>query len=215
MSVHMRIKSGAGIFFLPADSLTRAAISIRQKYGNGPIIFALGRHVYYKGFNVLIRAMPRVPATLLLGGNGPLTDELKRLASATRARVSFLGAIPEELLAAYYHASDVFCLPSVARTEAFGLVQAEAMACSKPIVNTALKNGVNELAPHGVCSLTVTPGNPIELADALCRLLANNTLARQLGETGRQRITSLYSVRIMVKRTLELYESLSSNRYDT
>lgn len=198
--------------FNATPTLLRTAQLLRDAHGNGPFVFALGRHVYYKGFDVLIRAMAQVPATLLLGGEGPLTPKLKQLASTINARIHFLGRISDELLPAVFHACDVFCLPSVAQTEAFGLVQAEAMASGKPIVNTSLGNGVNELAPHRVCALTVTPGNPTELADALRHLLADPDLAGKLGSVGRERIQSRYSVEKMTQQTIALYDSVCSAR---
>jgi rhamnosyl/mannosyltransferase len=188
---------------------------LREKYGGRPLVFALGRDVQYKGFDVLIRAMAHVPATLLLGGEGPLTQELKQLASNTRADVVFVGLISEQLLPAYYHACDVFCFPSVAKTDTFGLVQAEAMACCKPIVNTALLNGVNELAPNGFCALTVTPGNPIELANALIHLITNPELSQQLGNNGRKRLCTDYTVDRMVDATISLYCNITSERTRT
>ena len=194
------------------ENLLRSASELKARYGGGPLVFALGRHVYYKGFEVLIRAMAGVPATLLLGGEGPLTPKLRELAASSAARVEFVGRIPERELPIYYHACDVFGFPSVAATEAFGLVQAEAMACAKPVVNTALGNGVNELAPHDVCALTVDPGDEGALAHALCRVLAEAGLASRLGAAGRQRVLGTYTIDAMVNGTLELYGKVIRDR---
>lgn len=198
--------------FEPNSRLLRDAQALRARYGSGPLIFALGRHVYYKGFEVLIRAMPRVSAILLLGGEGPLTQQLRQLAADLRARVEFVGTITEEMLPVYYHACDAFCLPSVAQTEAFGLVQAEAMACGKPLVNTALGNGVNELAPHGLCALTAPPENVDALAEALQRVVTEPGLGARLGAAGRERVRSSFTVDAMVTQTLALYTALADQR---
>lgn len=192
--------------------LLRDAQALRARYGGSPLIFSLGRHVYYKGFEVLIRAMERVPAVLLLGGEGPLTRQLRELATELRTRAEFVGTIRDTELPAYYHACDVFCLPSVAQAEAFGLVQIEAMACAKPLVNTALSNGVNELAPNNVCALTVPPGDEQCLASALIRLVSDRGLAARLGAAGLARVRSDFTVAKMVQRTLDLYETLLLNR---
>ncbi len=198
--------------FDPTPQLLRDAELLRRKHGGGPIVFALGRHVYYKGFEVLIRAMDRVPAVLLLGGEGPLTPDLLRLAARIGERVKLVGRIPEAQLPAYFHACDVFCLPSVAQTEAFGLVQAEAMACAKPVVNTALQNGVNELAPHELCALTAPPGDAASLAEMLRRLLDEPAKAALLGTAGRERIHTSFTVDAMADRTLALYEAVAGRR---
>lgn len=198
--------------FEATPRVAQDAHALRVRYGGGPLIFALGRHVYYKGFEVLIRAMAKVPAVLLLGGEGPLTSQLRQLAMSVGAKVEFVGTIPEEMLPAYYHASDVFCLPSVAQTEAFGLVQAEAMASGKPLVNTALGTGVNELAPPDVCALTVPPGDESALAEALARMLLDAKLCQRLGSAGLERVRTRFAVDVMVEQTLDLYHELISRR---
>ncbi len=192
--------------------LLESAEILRATYGGGPLVFALGRHVYYKGFETLIRAMTRVPATLILGGEGPLTPKFRQLADTLGAPVKFIGSISDSDLPKHYQACDVFCLPSVAQTEAFGLVQIEAMACGKPLVNTALQNGVNELAPHNVCALTVPPGNVDALADALTHIIFSRDLATRLGTTGQARIMSKFTVAKMVESTISLYDSLLASR---
>ena len=193
-----------------SEAIELRAQRLRERLGPKPKVFALGRHVYYKGFSVLIRAMSRIEGTLLLGGHGPLTEDLRVLARDLGVDVVFLGPIPDEELPEYFYASDVFCLPSCDQTEAFGLAQAEAMACGRPIVNTDLGNGVNELAPTGLCALTVPVGDEVALASALSELISNREMAKSLGEAGRVRIKSLYSVSAMVDSTLELYRGLIS-----
>ncbi|HEX5094121.1 MAG TPA: glycosyltransferase, partial [Burkholderiales bacterium] len=91
------------------------ADALRRRWPGKALVFALGRHVYYKGFEFLIRALAEVPgAVLALGGQGPLTEELQRIAreAGVAERVAFVGRIPESELPAWYHACDVFCLPS-------------------------------------------------------------------------------------------------------
>ena len=191
------------------QTLARAA-ALRAAHGGGPIVFALGRHVYYKGFEVLIDAMAHVDGVLILGGEGPLTAALRARAAHLGARVAFAGAISEAELPAYFHACDVFCLPSVAPAEAFGIVQAEAMACGKPVVNTWLHNGVNEVAMHDVSALTVEPGNVVALGEALRCVLADASLARRLGEAGRDRVMRDFTVDAMVGKTFDLYMKLTA-----
>ncbi|MDE1952909.1 MAG: glycosyltransferase [Betaproteobacteria bacterium] len=193
---------------LSTAAVMQRAQALRQEFGQRPLVFALGRHVYYKGFDVLIEAMGQVPALLVLGGEGPLTNDLRELATRHRVLVHFTGPIAEADLPAYFHACDVFCLPSSAPTEAFGLVQAEAMACGKPVVNTWLHNGVNEVAPHGICALTVEPGDANALAAALNHLMAHPAEANNLGQAGKDRVNSTFTVEAMVRQTWDLYATL-------
>ena len=123
-------------------------------------------------------------------------------------KVVFPGRIEERDLAAYYHAADVFCLPSCEQSEAFGIVQLEAMACAKPIVNCDLGNGVNFVAPHGVCALSVPARDPAALAGALSGLLADAGRRNALGAAGLDRVTGMFSVRRMVDEHVALYREL-------
>jgi glycosyltransferase involved in cell wall biosynthesis len=182
-------------------------------------IFAAGRHVSYKGFDVLIKALARLPSdvVLLLGGGGPLTDQLRELAQqlGVARRVQFLGFIPDDLLPAYYQACDVFCLPSVTQAEAFGIVQVEAMASGKPVVSTRLNNGVDFVNEHGKTGLTVQPGDPVALANALSELLDDEAEARALGNNGRAKAQREYSADKMAERILEIYRSAVSQPKST
>lgn len=180
---------------------------------SGHIIFALGRHVYYKGFDVLIEAMQHIDAQLILGGNGPLKAELHQLAERLDVahKVTFTGSIPEADLAAYFNACDVFCLPSVAQSEAFGLVQLEAMACGKPVVCTLLNNGVNVVNQAGVTGLAVPVRDATALAEALNKLLHDDALRSKLGQQAKAHAISGYSLTAMSNSHLALYSSLHSS----
>jgi glycosyltransferase involved in cell wall biosynthesis len=177
----------------------------------GRRIFAAGRHVSYKGFDVLIEAMAKLPpdVVLLLGGEGPLTEDLRQHARriGVAQRVRFLGFVPDDLLSAYYQASDVFCLPSVTQAEAFGIVQVEAMACGKPVVSTRLNNGVDFVNEHEKTGLTVQPGDPVALANALSNLLHDEEKAHMLGANGRAKAQTEYSADKMAERILGIYRS--------
>jgi rhamnosyl/mannosyltransferase len=189
------------------------ADDIRRRFGGRFLVFALGRHVYYKGFEYLIRALASVrDAALLLGGQGPLTDELREIArqAGVADRVHFAGRIPDLELPGWYHASDVFCLPSVEPAEAFGIVQVEAMACGKPVVCCQLGNGVNWVNRDGETGLTVPSADAAALAGALTRLQRDPTLRARLGEQARRRAWSEFTSAAMAKATLAVYrEALS------
>ena len=153
---------------------------VRRRYGP-QIVVSVGRLVYYKGVEHLIDAMTSVSGRLLVIGDGPLRPRLERQAIVRniKDRVVFLGEVRD--IVPYYHAADVFVLPSVARSEAFGIVQLEAMACGKPVVNTRLESGVPFVSPHGVTGLTVPPAKPRALADAVNLLLGNARRTLNLG----------------------------------
>ena len=176
---------------------------------SGHIVFALGRHVYYKGFDVLIEAMQNIDAQLILGGDGPLRAELQEQAErlGVAHKVTFTGSIPEAELAAYFNACDVFCLPSVEQSEAFGLVQLEAMACGKPVICTQLDNGVNVVNQAGVTGLAVPVRDVTALTEALNTLLNNDALRTKLGQQAQVHAISGYSLTAMSNSHVALYVS--------
>ena len=189
-------------------SATRAKqVELASQRSARPLILTIGRHVYYKGFDVLIRSLREVDADLWIGGRGPLTDSLHRVAQECGAadRVRFLGFIPDDQLVAYYDACDVFCLPSTERAEQFGLVQLEAMHCGKPVVATRLGTGVEYVTIDGSTGLLVAPDDPIELAAALRSLLADADVRRRFGEAGKRRVQEVFSVDQMVTKTIDVY----------
>lgn len=183
-----------------------------QAQGRG-LVFALGRHVYYKGFNVLIEALQHTQAMLILGGDGPLQEDLQRQVAARglEERVLFAGRIPEEDLSAYFHACDLFCLPSVEPAEAFGLVQLEAMACGKPVICTQLGNGVNVLNVHGKTGFAVPVRDPVALGTCIESLLSDDSLRASMGMQALKN-SELYSVSAMVASHMRLYHELLKTR---
>ena len=192
----------------PSDASRRKRDQILREHRDRPLIFAVGRHVYYKGFDVLIRAMQGIDADLLIGGRGPLTDSLTQLAADLDVshKVKFVGFIPDALLVAYYEACDVFCMPSVERAEQFGLVQLEAMHCGKPVVATRLGTGVEYVTVDGETGLLVPPKDSEALASALRTLLTDSALRARLGEAGRRRVHEIFSVEQMVRKTVAVYD---------
>lgn len=119
-----------------------------------------------------------------------------------------MGRIPDQDLPACYHASDVYCMPSVEKSEAFGLVQLEAMACAKPIVGCELNNGASYVNRHGETGVLVPPRDPAGLARALNELLADESLRIRLGANGRIRATREFSLERMTKGTLAVYRKV-------
>jgi rhamnosyl/mannosyltransferase len=200
-------------FGLPAKRLTatpairQRAFELRAVHGARKIILFVGRLVYYKGVDVLIRAVQGVDADLVLVGDGPLEEQLRRLAgeSDVAERVSFLPSQDDDELLAWYRAADVFCLPSVARSEAFGLVQIEAHAAGTPVVSTDLPTGVPYANLNGKTGLVVPPGDVPALRAALTRLLADDELRTRLGRDAQERALREFTVPRMVADTVEVY----------
>jgi rhamnosyl/mannosyltransferase len=108
----------------------------------------------------------------------------------------------------YFAAATVFVLPSVTRAEAFGIVQLEAMAAGIPIVNTSIDSGVPEVCVNGTTAITVPPGDPIALGQAIQMLLDRNDLRQRLGEAARERVNAEFTADLMCARTMRIYEEV-------
>lgn len=190
-----------------AECDAKSVSAIRQQHGER-IVLSVGRLVYYKGFEHLIRAMARVDGRLLIIGEGPLRASLEKLAQSLGllGRVIFLGRVDD--LVPYYHAAKIFALASVARSEAFGIVQIEAMAAGLPVVNTALDSGVPFVSQHGVTGLTVKPGDAASLGDALNLLLNDAALRQRFGQAARKRADEEFSLRKMTDTILNFYHAI-------
>ncbi len=190
--------------------IDRKAASIRARAQGRFIAFALGRHVSYKGFDVLLDAMTHTDAFLVLGGEGPLSDNLRAQAArlGVDSRIWFTGRLPQDQVAACYHACDVFCLPSVTQAEALGLVQLEAMYCGKPVICTQLGNGVNLANPHRVTGLTVEPHDAGALAGAIDSLKSDDALRKTLAFNAQAHARDNFSLAATCERHLQTYRTL-------
>lgn len=185
-------------------------VRIQEQYGPR-IIISVGRLIYYKGFEYLIQAMRDVQGHLLIVGDGPLRPSLEDLArrSGVAHRVTFLGEIQNQDVTPFYHAANLFALASIARSEAFGIVQLEAMACGKPVVNTSLDSGVPYVSLAGITGLTVPPADPPALAQAINSLLDNSALQEAYGMAAKERVKQEFSKEVMLQRVLQLYQDVA------
>lgn len=177
-------------------------------------IFFTGRLVYYKGVDVLIKAFSQVKSNceLFIAGTGVLENELIEKVKEYQIsdRVHFLGFLPEEHLKQAYADCDIFVLPSVARSEAFGIVQLEAMIYGKPVINTNLPSGVPYVSLHGKTGLTVEPENSTQLAEAITLLCENKSLREEYGKSARERVLTEYNEKTIIKKLCKiLYDEVS------
>jgi glycosyltransferase involved in cell wall biosynthesis len=185
--------------------------ALRARYGPR-MVLAIGRLVYYKGFEFLVRALAKVPnAKLVIIGEGPLRGPLETMIRelGLRDRIFLIGRVAAT--EPYYRACELFVLPSIARSEAFGIVQIEAMACGKPVINTQLASGVPYVSLNKVTGITVPPAHADALAAAIQTLLDDDALRHQLGEAARERATEEFSLQRMAARTRQIYTSIAAS----
>jgi glycosyltransferase involved in cell wall biosynthesis len=168
-----------GSAFSPAEDVD----GVRSKLGlpsDIPILFSLRRLVPRMGLEALVRAVCRMRERcgenilLLIGGEGPLAGRLRNLVGELRLEVSvrLLGRVPEDLLADYYRASDLFIVPTVAH-ENFGLPVLEAWACGTPVV-AAAQGSLRELLEGRAPGYLLKEVTPEAIAEAVARLLRSS-----------------------------------------
>lgn len=193
-----------------APSLTA---QLRQQYAGKKIVFALGRLVLYKGYDILIQAASLLPDDyiVLIGGSGHQHNHLEQLIATLGVgdKVKLLGFIADEQLGAYFDACHVFCLPSVDKREAFAIVQVKAMIHSRPIVSTDIPgSGVPWVNQHGVSGLTVPPRDSQALAVALQEVCNDATRYQHYAMQARQRYEQLFRMDTMISACHALYQEV-------
>jgi len=163
-----------------------------------------------KGIEDLIEAaglvLSRNPdVQFVLAGEGAWRREyMARVAAAGMAEhFTWTGQIDDPLASGVYSAADVVCQLS-RWEEAFGWMNAEAMACSKPVVATRV-GGIPEIVADGVTGYLVTRRQPAEAADRILRLLEDRELRHKMGACGRRAVETRFSLQRNVAELLELY----------
>jgi glycosyltransferase involved in cell wall biosynthesis len=184
-------------------------VSIKEKYQQKKIIFFIGRHVTYKGLKYLLQAEKYVKedCIVVIGGKGPLTQELKKQTHSQR--VIFLGRLSENELRCYLHAADILAFPSITKNEAFGLALAEGMYCQcVPVTFTIPGSGVNEVSINGVTGIEVKNKDVRQYAQAIDTLLAYDELRISYSIAAKKRVAELFTVEQEQKSFRDLYKSL-------
>jgi rhamnosyl/mannosyltransferase len=120
--------------------------------------------------------------------------------------------VDEERLHGLYQAARFLVLPSVARSEAFGMVQLEAMASGRAVISTDLPSGVPYVNQHGKTGLVVPPGDASALASAMRILVDDAAYARALGVNGERRAREAFDIDLIADQHLRLYQELCDAR---
>jgi len=197
------------------------AKEVRQKYGlkdDELMVLFIGRLVWIKGVDKLIRAMPQVlekvpKAKLVIVGLGEMRDYLEglirnlNLQDVVKFRFEF---IPEEERIAHYAACDVAVYPSL--YEPFGIVTLEAMSMERPVVVGATGvSGMREIVVTSgpdQCGFHINPNDPADIAWGIVNSIQDPERKAQLGRNGRKRVLERFTWDKAAERTVQLYTEL-------
>lgn len=183
--------------------------ALRARYGNHKIVFTCGRHIPYKGLDMLLKADRYIApdCVILIGGTGPIDTSLHSMSCS--GRVHFVGRLSAEELRLHLHASDVFAFPSCTKAEAFGIALAEAMYCQcAPVTFCIPGSGVNWVSLSGQTGLEVALGDVLAFADAVNMLLKDDALRQHYAQASRQRVLQLFTRSSAVNAMCSIYDSL-------
>jgi glycosyltransferase involved in cell wall biosynthesis len=165
------------------------------------------------GLDNLIEAMKKVAqqipnVLLLIGGKGPEAERLQGLVEEYKLQpnVQMVGFIPDEKLAKYYRAADVFVLPTTA-LEGFGLVTVEALACGTPVIATPIGASPELLGPLDGRLLTQSPA-PEDLAQAIVDFLTSSWRNELSTEQLRDYVMSRYTWQRHAEAIERIYQKI-------
>ena len=198
-------------FLQPSLEAVAYATKLRSCHAE-PIWLCVGRLVYYKALHIALQALAQLPGTLFVIGTGPMAKEWQRLAAqlGVAQRVIWHGAASQDELVGAYHAATALWFPSNVRSEAFGLVQVEALASGCPVINAAVPHsGVPWVSRDGETGLTVPPNDVCAFVRAVRRLLEEPGLHAQLAEEAIRQAIARFDHRIMAERSLAIYRAVA------
>lgn len=194
------------------EATLKLADQIREENFGKFIIFAVGRHVKYKGLTHLIEASNYLDDQymIFIGGTGPLTNDLKTQAKGDK-KIRFLGRIEDELLKAYYLAMDIYAFPSITKNEAFGLSLAEGMYYGHPAITFTIPgSGVNYVSLNGVTGIEVENANAKQFAEAILQLGNDKNLLSMYGEAARKRVEELFTFSKFKETLMSFWKELNN-----
>jgi len=208
------IVEGASVVALPEEE----AVAARARWGvdGKQVIGCLGRLDERKNVALLLAAFALIAAehpraVLLLGGDGPLRDELtaqaRRLGVAER--VVFAGRVDAADKARFYRALDLFAFPSL--MEGFGLAVVDALAVGVPAI-VSDRGSLPEVVDDGRTGRVVPLDDPQPLADALAQLLADDKLRRRLGDAARRDAAKRFTWEQCARDTLDAYRGVLAEK---
>jgi glycosyltransferase involved in cell wall biosynthesis len=187
--------------FVPPPDLKRRDDGLPDRGGRVRLLF-VGNRTRRKGFDLLPRILDRLPESYVLyytsGFQGTDTGP-------PHPRMVPIGAPDRDSLVAAYQSCDILLAPS--RLEGFGIVQAEALACGRPVVTTRI-SALPEVVDHDQSGFLCPRDDVDAYAEAVRRLGEDEALRRRFGEYGREKVVRSFGLEQLGRGFLELYDRL-------
>lgn len=180
-------------------------------------ILFVGRLVPYKGVPLLLKLLSELDERfrVLIIGDGPQRNQILQQISDLKIndRCMLLGQVSEVELSVAYQRSDIFCLPSTSRAEAFGVVLLEAMQHGLVLfVNKINGSGANWVNDDGVSGLNLDLANAKLSAQEILDLVLNIQKFNLFKDQARSRYNTLFTRDKMVEQFVDIYDELLNTR---
>jgi len=192
-------------------------LSAEQRWGTSKHrLLSIGRLTYYKGHQYLIKAMLDLPdSRLIIIGQGEEYHSLQTLINQLNlnSQVLLTGKLELSQLHALLKNCDIFCLPSIERTEAFGLVLLEAMFYSKPtMVSNIPGSGMTWVCQNNKTGIHTAIGDSKDIARQLQSLYQDPENCVTLGKNGKIRLENFFDSTSIAEQTIRLYKKVLSDK---
>ncbi|MFX1536584.1 MAG: glycosyltransferase family 4 protein [Promethearchaeota archaeon] len=179
------------------------------------LVLFVGRITYAKGLHVLLESLRYLKNQIHLVIIGPSAWDVEyfrkilvQIENENKKgihKITYLGAQEQTNIIKWYQHASVFVLPSF--TEAFAVVNLEALACRTPVIATNV-GGVPEVIQHGKNGILIPPNNVIKLAEAIHYLLDNEDIRARFGREGRKFVVENFSYSLIGKKLCRIYEEM-------
>ncbi|MFC1613020.1 glycosyltransferase family 4 protein [Patescibacteria group bacterium] len=165
-------------------------------------LLTIGRLVKRKGHDMVIKTLPKIikkfpKIEYIIAGDGPDKKYLENLAIEYQVDkyVKFLGKVSDSVRNNLLSECNIFIMPSreiKGDVEGFGIVYLEAGLYKKPVI-AGKSGGVVEAVIDGQTGILVNPEDVNDIANAVIKILTNNTLANKFGVQGRERVLNKFT----------------------
>jgi glycosyltransferase involved in cell wall biosynthesis len=196
------------------NAIDTAKFRPNKKMKTDNLILSVGRIIFQKGFDVLLKALFQLEPPTQVAIVGPIGDKLffseiqrliRKVNDTTVHKVSYLGPLSGNALVELYQKAAIFAAP--ARTDHFPMANLEALACGTPVIATPT-GAVPDVIEDRRNGLLVPSDEPTALASALNMLLKDGKLRQSCGERGRDTVERKFSWTVVSEKVIEIYDRL-------
>ncbi|MDK2861794.1 MAG: hypothetical protein PWP33_997, partial [Thermodesulfobacterium sp.] len=184
--------------------------NIKDKLNKKKVVLSIGRFVEYKGFEYLVESAKyfKENTILVIVGIGPLFGKIEEKINKENLNDKVILTGKVENINSFLSKCDVFCLPSISRNEAFGLVLVEALYFGKPLVTTNVEgSGMNYVNKDGETGFVVEPKNTKTLAEAINKILSDEDLYKRLSQNAKKRFNE-FKIEAIGDKIINLYKDI-------